>query len=165
MKFALILFLLSNFLLPGFSQSGRKQIEVEEKKIDKVYTTMSLAYKNYDIKLIESIYTDEAYIVYCGDTSDISKERKKLLAGFQRSFVYHREKGLKLDMKFKFIERKIDKEMAYDIGYYRIDKIDKQGKITIGRPGKFVTVLLKQKDGSWKFQVDIYGDANIAVFQ
>ena len=165
MKHLVIVFLISQLLLSGCSQSGMKEIELEEKNIDKVYRTMTLAYKTYDIKLIENIYTDGAYTIYCGDTSNISNERKKLLAGFQRSFDYHSDKGINLDMKFKFIERRIDTEMAYDIGYYRIDKVDKQGVGTIGRPGKFVTVLLKQKDGSWKFQVDMYGDAFNVIFQ
>src|SRR3989344_2007862 len=131
----------------------------EENKIDEVYTTMSLAYKTYDIKLIEKIYTDEAYTIYAGDTNSISHE-KNIFASFQRTFDYHKQREITLDMKFKIIERKIDKEMAYDIGYFRIDKTDKQGVKTKGKPGKFVTVLIKQADSSWKFQVDIYGDAS-----
>jgi len=146
------------------SQQSEKKSDSNQDKIDEVYSIMSIAYKTYDIKLIKKIYTDEAYTIYAGDTSSISHE-KNIFASFQRTFDYHKQREVTLDIKFKIIERKVDTEMAYDIGYFRIDKSDKQGVKTIGKPGKFVTVLLKQRDGSWKFQVDIYGDASFAAFQ
>lgn len=164
MKFKSFYFLLLNLLILSCGSSEKKQVESEQKKIDEVYSTMSLAYKTYDIKLIEKIYTDKAYTIYSGDTSNVTNE-KNLLASFQRTFDYHSQREITLDMKFKFIERKIVSDMAYDIGYFRIDKLDKQGVKTTGKPGKFVTILLKQKDGTWKFHVDIYGDASYAAFQ
>ena len=134
------------------------------KSIEDVYLEMALAYKTYDITLIEKIYTEDAFNIYCGDTSDIKHLRKNFIDGFQRTFNYHKEKETKLDLKFKIVHREIDINMAYDVGYFRIDKTDKQGVITKGNPGKFVTILKKQKDNTWKFQVDIYGDAPARAF-
>ena len=152
-------------LVIGCSQTEKSTIETEKKNIDAVYAKMSLAYKTYDIKLIEEIYTAEAFNIYAAGKDTVKYGLKNFINGFKRTFDYHRERETGLNMKFKFLERRIDKTMAYDIGYFKIDKVDKQGVKTPGIPGKFVTVLLKQPDGSWKFQVDIYGDATESAFK
>jgi ketosteroid isomerase-like protein len=159
MKPIIFIFFFSAFL--SCVDSDFKESKSDNALIDSVYATMSRAYKNYDITLIEKIYDKNAYTIYCGDTSEIKHFTP---ASFQRTFDYHNERKLALNMKFKILHRKIDKTIAYDVGYFQIDKTDRAGVTTMGKPGKFTTILSKQEDGSWKFVVDIYGDAPVKIF-
>ena len=44
-------------------------------------------------------------------------------------------------------------DLGYTVGMYEITKSDAQGKHTVGT-GKYVTIWRKQKDGSWKVELD-----------
>jgi uncharacterized protein (TIGR02246 family) len=54
-------------------------------------------------------------------------------------------------------------DLAYSMGHYRLTAVPKaaKGAPGIADEGKFVEILKKQPDGSWKYVVDIY-NSNLA---
>jgi ketosteroid isomerase-like protein len=152
------------FSIIGCSPSDKTSKEQEFKQIDEIYTKMSLAYRTFDVKLMEEVYTQDAYSIYAPGKDTLTRGLKNFISGFQSTFDYHKERGNLLELKFKIVERRIDRTLGYDIGYFKIDTINKQGERTGGKPGRFVTILAKQENGSWRFQVDIYGDALESAF-
>jgi uncharacterized protein (TIGR02246 family) len=53
-------------------------------------------------------------------------------------------------------------DLAYNVGHYRFTAVPKSRDGTgVADEGKFVEILKKQPDGSWKYQVDMYS-SNLA---
>lgn len=53
-------------------------------------------------------------------------------------------------------------DLAYNVGHYRFTAVPKaKGAPGVADEGKFVEVLKKQSDGSWKYAVDMYS-SNLA---
>lgn len=53
-------------------------------------------------------------------------------------------------------------DLAYNVGHYRFTAVPKSKTGTgVADEGKFVEILKKQPDGSWKYQVDMYS-SNLA---
>ena len=54
-------------------------------------------------------------------------------------------------------------DLAYNIGHYRFTAVPKaKGAPGVADEGKFVVILKKQPDGSWKMSVDMYS-SNLAL--
>jgi uncharacterized protein (TIGR02246 family) len=56
-------------------------------------------------------------------------------------------------------------DLAYNMGHYRLTALPKsKSQAGIADEGKFVEILKKQSDGSWRYVVDIY-NSNLAPHQ
>jgi uncharacterized protein (TIGR02246 family) len=56
-------------------------------------------------------------------------------------------------------------DLAYNVGHYRLTALPKsKSQAGIADEGKFVEILKKQSDGSWRYVVDIY-NSNLAPHQ
>ena len=62
-----------------------------------------------------------------------------------------------MTISFQIFQRKIDKNLAYDVGIYMIRQYKDGKEVGMGQ-GKFVVVAVKEKDDKWRFQVDGYSD-------
>lgn len=60
-------------------------------------------------------------------------------------------------ISFQIFQRKVDKNLGYDVGIYTITQF-KDGKKLGSGEGKFIVVAVKEKDGKWRFQVDGYNN-------
>lgn len=142
----------------GFGQGSDVTFDASAKPhagLDAVYQSFSRAYRELDHDLVASLYTaDAAYLV---PGQDVITGRSNIKPTFKSFFDYVRERKGKLAISFRILQRRVAKDMAYDVGIYTLTQTDSSGKASTGQ-GKFVVVAVKEKNGEWRFQVDGYSD-------
>lgn len=82
-------------------------------------------------------------------------------AGVRRSFAIWKERGLKIDLQFRFFERIVKGAQASERGIYRFTLTASDGK-TQTFYGQFHT-FSRKVDGRWQFVVDYDSDEGGAV--
>lgn len=123
--------------------------------IDAIYKTFSEAYRTLDVEKVATLYTESA--AYLAPGERVQQGRAEIRSGFQSFFDYVKNEGRTMMISFQIVQRKVEKNMAYDVGIYTIRQ-SKDGKEVSQGQGKFVVVALREKDGKWRFQVDGYSD-------
>lgn len=158
MKNCIFLFLLIFGTLSINAQDSELILEKgipTHKEIDAIYKTFSDAYRTLDADLVTNLYTENA--AYLAPNNDIQQGRAEIRKGFQSFFDWIKSEGRTMTISFQIFQRKVDKNMAYDVGIYTIRQY-KDGKEVGKGQGKFVVVAIREKDGKWRFQVDGYSD-------
>ncbi len=157
MKKFLLLSLLFLFTFPVYSQETPELVlengVAAHKEIDAVYKNFSEAYKTLDVEKVTNLYTETA--AYLPPDNNILQGRKQISPTFKSFFDYVKKEGQTMTISFQIVQRKIDKNLAYDVGIYTIRQY-KDGKQVGTGQGKFVVVAIKEKDGKWRLQVDGY---------
>lgn len=125
------------------------------KEIDAVYKTFSEAYRTLNAEMVANLYTETA--AYLAPDNDILQSREQIRPTFKSFFDYIKNEGRTMTISFRIFQRKVDKNMAYDVGIYTIRQFKDDEEVNMGQ-GKFVTVAVKEKSGKWRFQVDGYSD-------
>lgn len=155
------LILLSMLVLAAVSVNGQNaELTLEKgvsahKEIDAIYKSFSEAYKTLDVEKVVNLYTEKA--AYLSPENDILQGREAIRPTFKSFFDWVKAEGRTMTISFQIFQRKVDKNLAYDVGIYTIRQY-KDGKETGSGQGKFVTVAVKEKNGEWRFQVDGYSD-------
>lgn len=150
---------LSLFLFISFSAYAQNfELTLEKgvsphKEIDAIYKTFSEAYRTLDVEKVTNLYSENA--AYLPPEDDILQGREAIRPTFQRFFDWIKREGRTMTISFQIIQRKVDKNLGYDVGIYTIRQF-KDGKEVGTGQGKFVVVAVKEKDGKWRFQVDGY---------
>jgi uncharacterized protein (TIGR02246 family) len=152
-------FFVSAFLLLSF-QSVKSQSELvlekgvsAHKEIDAIYKTFSEAYRTFDVEKVANLYAENA--AYLPPDNNILQSREQIRPTFKSFFDYVKNEGRTMTITFQIFQRKVDKNMAYDVGIYTIRQYKDDTETGSGK-GKFVVVAVKDKDGKWRFQVDGY---------
>ena len=143
------------FSIVSSAQVGRLTLEdgvAQHEGIDTVYAKFSQSYETLDPNIVANLYTEDA--AYLSPNSGITNGRKAILANFTRFFKNVKTRGQKMTISFQIFQRKVDGNMAYDVGIYTID-FYKDGRSVNNSKGKFVVVAVKS-EGEWRFQVDGY---------
>ncbi len=123
------------------------------KEIDGIYKTFSEAYRTLDANKVANLYSETA--AYLAPNNNIQQGRAAVLSNFQSFFDWVKTDRRTMTISFHIFQRKVDKNMGYDVGIYTIRQY-KDGKDVGTGQGKFVTVAVREKDGKWRFQVDGY---------
>lgn len=153
-----ILFFITIILLtvvPSNAQNSELILEKgvsAHKEIDAIYKTFSEAYRTLDAEKVVNLYSENAR--YLPPDNDILQGRSEIRPTFQSFFDYVKEKGQNMTISFQIFQRKVDKNLAYDVGVYTITQFKDGKEIGVGQ-GKFVVVAVKE-NGKWRFQVDGY---------
>jgi uncharacterized protein (TIGR02246 family) len=148
-------------LLAGCATHAQPPTPSDDEAIDAVYKQFSKAYDQMDPEMVVALYTDDAYYLPGGDGA--------ILHGpdaLGQSFAFlaqTKENGGQLAISFRSVDRAIEGNMAYDVGYYRLTSQRPDGTEGVS-VGKFTTVLLKGDDGHWRFQVDAFSNAPAEAF-
>jgi len=156
------LFLVIGLLFVSFSanaQTGELVLEKgvsAHKEIDAIYKTFSKAYRTLDADLVTNLYTENA--AYLAPNENIQQGRVELRKGFQSFFDWIKKEGRTMTISFQIFQRKVDKNLAFDVGIYTIRQYQDGKQVGTDGQGKFVVVAVKEKDGKWQFQVDGYSD-------
>ncbi len=133
----------------------------DEARIDAVYERFSQAYDEWDTQAMVDLYTDDA--LYLSGDGAIRRGRAAIEESF--SFLQRvKDRGETVSISFRLIDRAIEGDLAYDVGYYQTISTPADGEPRTS-VGKFITVLKKQTDGSWRFQVDGYNSAPVDAFE
>lgn len=157
MKVLIIFALISLTVISAKAQTGELVLEKgvsAHMEIDAIYKTFSEAYRTLDVEKVANLYTETA--AYLPPANDILKGRAAIRPTFQSFFDWIKNEGRTMTISFRIFQRKVDKNLAYDVGIYTIRQF-KDGKETGTGQGKFIVVAVKEK-GNWRFQVDGYSD-------
>lgn len=157
-----ILLILSIFVLSCSPDKNITEVKVDEDLINSIYDRFSIAYTDLNAELVNNLYEENAIYLNPGDP--IQFGRSAFISSFQDMFASSKADSTKLNIQFRILDRKIvSAEQVIDIGYFRLER--KKDTITNGtNVGKFITILHKQPDGSWKFIADAYNHAPIEAW-
>lgn len=125
------------------------------REIDAIYKDFSEAYRTLNVEKVANLYSDTA--AYLVPNDNILQGREQIRPTFKSFFDYVKNENRTMTISFQIVQRKVDKNLAYDVGIYTIRQY-KDGKEAGTGQGKFVTVAVREKDGKWRFQVDGYSD-------
>lgn len=165
MKKFILLFILLLIIIgqtvSAYSQESGLILEngvTAHKEIDAIYRRFGEAYVTLDAEKVANLYAADA--VYLPPNSEILKSREQILPGFRAFFDRIKKDGKTMTISFRIHQRKVEKNLGYDVGVYTITQF-KDGKQTGNSgKGKFIVVAVKEKDGKWRFQVDGYNNLN-----
>lgn len=155
------LIFLSIFLFVSLSANAQNNdLNLEKgvsphREIDAIYKDFSEAYRTLNVEKVANLYSDTA--AYLVPNDNILQGREQIRPTFKSFFDYVKNEGRTMTISFQIVQRKVDKNLAYDVGIYTIRQY-KDGKEAGTGQGKFVTVAVREKDGKWRFQVDGYSD-------
>jgi ketosteroid isomerase-like protein len=105
---------------------------------------------------VAGLYTENA--AYLAPGSDLQQGRAAIRPTFKSFFDWIKNENRTMSISFQIFQRRVDKNMAYDVGVYTIRQYREGKQIGDAGQGKFVTVAVREKDGKWRFQVDGYND-------
>lgn len=125
-------------------------------EIDAVYKSFSEAYRTLDVEKVSNLYSESA--AYLPPDSEILQGRASIRPTFQSFFDWVKKEGRTMTISFQIFQRKVDKNLAYDVGVYTIRQFKDGKQIGEAGRGKFIVVAVKEKDGKWRFQVDGYNN-------
>ena len=155
--FIAVLFFLS--AVAANSQTSELILEKDvasHKGIDGIYRQFSEAYRTLDVQKVTGLYAENA--AYLPPNDNILQGREQIRPTFKSFFDYIKNEGRTMTISFQIFQRKVDKNLAYDVGIYTIRQFKDGKQVGTAGQGKFVVVAVKEKDGKWRFQVDGYSD-------
>jgi uncharacterized protein (TIGR02246 family) len=124
--------------------------------MDSVYAAFSAGYAALDATAVADLYTADAR--YLAPGGEIRHGRDAIATNFADFFERTRAAGQRLEIRFDSDDRGVSGTMAYDIGYYRLERFAGDSLLGGGR-GKFVTVWRRGTDGRWRIHADGYSGA------
>lgn len=125
-------------------------------EIDAIYRTFSDAYRTLDVEKVANLYSETA--AYLVPNNDILQGRDAIRPTFRSFFEWVKNEGRTMTISFQIVQRKADKNLAYDVGIYTIRQYKDGKQVGDAGQGKFIVVAVREKDGKWRFQVDGYSD-------
>ncbi len=141
-----------------FSQNPELVLDAAVKPhagVDGIYKAFSESYRTLNVDMVAGLYSQNA--AYLVPDAEIMIGRDKIRDSFGSFFDSVKKDGRTMTIGFRIVQRRIDKEMGYDVGIYTLRSF-KDGKETGMGQGKFVVVAVKDKVGKWTFHVDGYSD-------
>jgi uncharacterized protein (TIGR02246 family) len=124
------------------------------KEIDAIYATFTKAYRDLNIDLVTNLYTEDANYLAPGNT--MTDGKAKIRETFASFFDYVKKNNNTMEIKFRILQREVDKKLGYEVGIYTINTF-KDGKQVQTGQGKFF-VVTKKIGGKWFFRFDGYSD-------
>lgn len=122
--------------------------------LDAVYERFAAGYDALDPAAVAALYTVDALYLPAGEPT--RRGRDEIAAGFRGFFDAVRSNGERLAIEFEILDRKVDEELATDVGIYTLSRLAEDGEIAgVGR-GRFTVVAVRGDDGDWRFHVDAY---------
>lgn len=129
--------------------------------IDAAYRDFVAGYASLRPDRVASVYSRDAVYVAHGASALVG--RQAIEDSFTRFFAGVRERGATLRLRFRIVERRLDDDAAWDLGYYHLQSV--RGD-TIGSPsvGRFVTGLRREGDGRWRIVSDSFEASDTAAW-
>lgn len=124
------------------------------KEIDAIYATFTKGYRDLKVDLVANLYTEDANYLASGST--MTDGRAKIRESFAGFFDYVKKNGNTMEIKFRILNREVDRKLGYEVGIYTINTF-KDGKQVQTGQGKFL-VVTKKIGNKWYFRFDGYSD-------
>lgn len=122
--------------------------------LDAIYAGLSAGYKALDAAAIASLYTETA--AYLAPDQNIQTGRE-IEANFSRFFERMKQRGDRVAISFRIVQRQVQDALACDVGIYTLE-ITAADKSSRQKRGKFVTVATRAREGAWSLQVDAFSE-------
>ncbi|SHN30358.1 conserved hypothetical protein [Cyclobacterium lianum] len=146
----LLLVMAGVFLSFKTDLAGRDQQE-DIKAIENMSKARAEAFNAGDASAIAVHFTDGAFLMAPGTGKKIGP--KAVEAYYQQIFdTYHTA------LESGYEEVKVDGDLAFGRGFAKVTLIDKASGDTIRGSSKYLNILERQPDGSWKTTHDIWND-------
>jgi len=123
-------------------------------EIDAIYATFTKGYRDLNVDLVSNLYTPDAN--YLAPGSVMTDGKNKIRDNFANFFDYVKKNGNTMEIKFRILNRDVDKRIGYEVGIYTINTF-KDGKQVQTGQGKFF-VVTKKIGKQWYFRFDGYSD-------
>jgi len=146
------------FLAVGAGNLRAQPTAGDTSGVQAVYDRVSLAYELGDVDAVADAYAEDARYLLPDEDRGVITGRDSIRAIFDGFFEAVALRQSELTIEFRFLDRRIDERVAYDVGYYRV-RVLRDGTEMSASTGKFSTVLRKGPDGTWRFVVDAYSPA------
>lgn len=134
--------------------------QTAEIEIDEIYRRFAAAYDQLDAAAVAALYEKDALYLTPNENSGVARG-EAIGRSFASFFDAVKSEGGRLAIRFTIIDRQIDGDLATDVGYFELKRVDKESGAMIG---KFTTVARRQAGGGWKFRVDSYAPAPRGAF-
>ncbi len=156
---------MKNFLILFFSilaitggsvngQQNKRVAQTQHQQIDQIYKMFSKAYSLKNADILKHLYTQDC--VYISPDKEVGIENNEdVYNGFREMFEGAKADEKDLEIKFKFVTREVNGDMAIDAGYYKLSR-SKGKKDKTYSHGKFLIILKKGEDNIWKIFADSY---------
>ncbi len=165
-EFPAITVTLLSFVLITGCVPQKQDTAADSGAIDDLYRTFNEAYQSHDAELVASLYAEDAHYLEPNPELAIREGRASIRETFSGFMEWAEQNNRDLEIQFRILDREISGDMAYDTGYYLLrtkpDSVESFGNE--GGVGKFVTVMGRQSDGSWKFLLDGFSPAPYRAF-
>jgi|GEM_PF-3574238 len=133
--------------------------------LDAVYDRMAGAYRTLDADLLAKVYTADAVYISRSAKAPVESAQGDFVPGVRRFMEMSKANGTKLDLSFRLTGRKsLTPGLAVDVGYVEFVVTPGDGKPERRTTAKFLTILVRQADGSWAFLADTASDVPGAVW-
>ena len=140
-------------LLPAFLPlflPAQPEDEIQRTINDDVWKPFLKAYAAFDTEAFMAVHTR--------DVIRINRDGKHIVVGEEyrenqeKSNRRNRDNQVRRTIEFRFTERFVREDLAYEVGYYKVrsSKGDEEERIFYGE----FQVILKKQDGKWKLFVD-----------
>lgn len=123
------------------------------KQLDEIYRRFTEGYKKLDAASVANLYSETA--AYLAPEDNIQIGRQKISQIFTGFFDSVKQQNGRLEISFRIVQRQVDKNLAYDVGIYMLTSFNQKGEPSKSS-GKFVVIAKREKDDTWRFQVDGY---------
>ena len=124
------------------------------KEIDAIYATFTKGYRDLQVDLVVNLYTEDANYLASGNV--MTDGQAKIRENFAGFFDYVKKNGNTMEIKFRILQREVDKKLGYEVGIYTITTFKDGKQIQTGQ-GKFF-VVTKKIGNKWYFRFDGYSD-------
>lgn len=155
MKFytLILLFLIIN--LGSLNAQNNSVTKEESLKIDSVYHTFSYSYTVLNPELTANCYLINAVSIahYDNKKPFILNGKQAILDDFKGFFSSIKDNKQTMTISFKIIERTLNNNKIFDIGYYQLTFF-KDGKEIEKSHGKVAIILVKDANNQWKYETD-----------
>ena len=142
MKKTLTFLFLSVIGLMAYSQDSEIQKDIDQQ----VWEVFKKSYAARDAALFNSIHTDDVLRISSREIRIGDEYKNQIAENYKRPF----EGSISID--FRFEHRVHREEVAFEVGYYKVNRTNADGK-EANFYGRF-NVLLKKLDGIWKIAQD-----------
>ena len=134
---------------PGTRPSAAASVEQDKAGINKTRDEYVSAWKAANAERLADLYTTDAFVLYPNQPALAG--RSAILAYFKSFFAEFAQE----DFELMSAEIEVVGPWAFDRGIYRWRAMPRAGGEAIADYGKYLVILQRQPDGSWKVARDM----------
>jgi ketosteroid isomerase-like protein len=130
------------------------EVSAVDAELDSVYAAFSEAYARADVQmLLNEVYAPDAFYLPPGSPILRGHDQFRNQFGFLEPYAAAGDPGP--EISFEIVDRDVQGDLAYDIGYYILRAPDSPPD-SEGSRGKFIVVWKRDAEGRWRIHADGY---------